>query len=40
MTRLSRREGWVLLLLTLAALVVSGVGPKDRTTWWLEVARC
>jgi len=38
MTRLSRREGWVLLLLTLAALVVSGVGPKDRTTWWLEVA--
>ena len=26
-----------LLVLTLAALVVSGIGPHDRTTWWLEV---
>lgn len=27
----------VLVALTLAALVVSGIGPADRTTWWLEV---
>jgi putative membrane protein len=26
-----------LLGLTLLALVVSGIGPHDRTTWWLEV---
>jgi len=34
----SRREPLVLLVLALAALVVSGVGPKDRFTWFLEVA--
>ena len=28
----------VLLLATLAALVVSNIGPTDRVTWWLEVA--
>ena len=28
----------VLLGLALAALVVSGVGPTDRMTWWLEVS--
>ena len=28
----------VLLAAVLAALAVSGVGPKDRLTWWLEVA--
>lgn len=33
-----RREPLVLLALALAALVVSGVGPKDRLTWLLEVA--
>jgi len=27
-----------LLLLVLAALAVSGVAPRDRLTWWLEVA--
>ena len=27
----------LLLGLTLLALVVSGIGPHDRTTWWLEV---
>ena len=27
----------VLLALTAAALVVSGIAPHDRTTWWLEV---
>jgi putative membrane protein len=27
-----------LLVLALAALAVSGVGPRDRLTWWMEVA--
>ncbi|SDP67344.1 DUF2238 domain-containing protein [Lentzea jiangxiensis] len=31
-------EPWVLLGLTAVALVVSGIGPYDRTTWYLEVA--
>jgi putative membrane protein len=34
----SRREPLLLLALALIALVVSGVGPKDRLTWLLEVA--
>ena len=34
----SRREPLALLGLTLVALVVSGIGPKDRFTWVLEVA--
>jgi putative membrane protein len=34
----SRREPFVLLVLALVALVVSGIGPKDRLTWLLEVA--
>jgi len=38
MTQLSRREALLLLLLTLGALGLSGIGPRDRTTWWLEVA--
>jgi putative membrane protein len=33
-----RREPAVLLLLAAVALVVSGIAPYDRTTWWLEVA--
>jgi putative membrane protein len=39
-TRASRttREPLVLLVIGLMALVVSGIGPKDRMTWWLEVA--
>lgn len=32
------REPLVLLALTAVALVVSGIGPFDRATWWLEVA--
>ncbi len=32
------RELWVLLGLTTLALILSGIGPKDRITWWLEVA--
>ncbi len=34
----SRRQPLVLLVLALVALVVSGIGPKDRLTWLLEVA--
>ncbi len=33
-----RRAPLVLLVLALLALVVSGIGPKDRFTWLLEVA--
>jgi putative membrane protein len=32
-----RLSALLLLGLTLLALVVSGIGPHDRTTWWLEV---
>ena len=32
-----RREPAVLLGLVLLGLVLSGIGPKDRVTWWLEV---
>jgi len=35
---LSRREPAVLLAMTALALVLSGIGPKDRFTWFLEVA--
>jgi putative membrane protein len=31
-----KAEHWILLALTLAALVVSGIGPKDRVTWVME----
>jgi putative membrane protein len=34
---LTRIEGIVLLLAGALALIVSGIGPADRTTWWLEV---
>ena len=34
---ISRAEGLTLLLLGAIALIVSGIGPADRTTWWLEV---
>jgi putative membrane protein len=33
-----RREPLVLLLAAVALLIVSGIGPTDRMTWWLEVA--
>jgi putative membrane protein len=32
-----RSEQLALLLIGLALLVVSGIAPYDRTTWWLEV---
>ena len=35
---LSSREPLILLALTGLVLVVSGIGPFDRLTWWLEVA--
>jgi putative membrane protein len=34
---LTRTEGIVLLLAGVLALIVSGIGPADSTTWWLEV---
>ena len=34
---LTRIEGIALLLAGALALIVSGIGPADRTTWWLEV---
>ena len=33
----SAREPLILLILAGAALLLSGVGPHDRATWWLEV---
>lgn len=36
--RVRRREPFGLLVVGLVLLVVSGIGPRDRTTWWLEVA--
>jgi putative membrane protein len=36
--RPTRRLPAVLLALVAVVLVVSGVGPKDRLTWWMEVA--
>lgn len=34
----ARREPLILLLAAVALLVLSGIGPTDRMTWWLEVA--
>src|SRR3546814_6797380 len=34
----ARREPIVLLLAAIALLILSGIGPTDRMTWWLEVA--
>ncbi|MEK6806001.1 MAG: DUF2238 domain-containing protein [Pseudomonadota bacterium] len=31
------REPLALLIFTLTALLISGIGPKDRTTWLLEI---
>ena len=36
--RYSAIELPVLMGLTLAALILSGVAPFDRTTWWVEIA--
>ena len=34
---LTRTEGIVLLVIGALALIVSGIGPAERMTWWLEV---
>ena len=34
----TQTEPLVFLALAVVALVVSGIGPTDRLTWWLEVA--
>jgi putative membrane protein len=34
---LTRTEALVLLIVGTLALIISGIGPADRTTWWLEV---
>jgi putative membrane protein len=34
---LKRTEGIILVVLGALALIISGLGPADRTTWWLEV---
>ena len=36
--RPSRRAPLAALAISVAALVVSGLAPKDRATWWMEVA--
>ncbi len=33
-----RGEGRLLVGLVLAALILSGIAPRDRLTWWLEIA--
>jgi len=34
---IGRREGLLLLAVGASALVLSGIAPFDRTTWWLEI---
>ena len=34
----STRAFWIMVAVAAGAVVVSGVGPKDRATWWMEVA--
>ena len=34
---IARREGLLLLAVGAIALVLSGIAPFDRTTWWLEI---
>ncbi len=34
----SSRAFWIMIAVAAAAVVVSGIGPKDRATWWMEVA--
>ncbi|MBK9549045.1 MAG: DUF2238 domain-containing protein [Gemmatimonadetes bacterium] len=34
---IGRREGLLLLAVGAIALVLSGIAPFDRTTWWLEI---
>jgi putative membrane protein len=34
----SVRAFWIMVAVAALAVAVSGVGPKDRATWWMEVA--
>ena len=34
----SERWFWIMVAVAALAVAVSGVGPKDRATWWMEVA--
>jgi len=34
----SERTFWIMVAVAALAVVASGVGPKDRATWWMEVA--
>jgi putative membrane protein len=34
----SARSFWIMVAVAAAAVVVSGLGPRDRATWWMEVA--
>jgi len=36
--RINGVEASLLLVVSMALLLVSGIGPTDRTTWWMEVA--
>jgi putative membrane protein len=34
----SERSFWIMVAVAALAVAASGVGPKDRATWWMEVA--
>jgi putative membrane protein len=34
----SARSFWIMVAVAAAAVVASGIGPRDRATWWMEVA--
>ena len=34
----SARAFWIMVAVAAIAVVVSGIGPRDRDTWWMEVA--
>jgi len=36
--KVEERPFWVMVAVATLAVVASGVGPKDRATWWMEVA--
>lgn len=36
--RESERAFWIMTGVAAAAVAISGVGPRDRLTWWMEVA--
>jgi putative membrane protein len=34
----SGRAFWIMVAVAAAAVILSGIGPRDRPTWWMEVA--